>query len=99
MVSMSSNYVCPNCGYEDRQSYDDFLDCTSSFVLRFCKECGFVWKSYFSILDACDAPEVLDTLAEELNRRLAMVVALARESGTEGLLPDRTIAGSPDPDS
>lgn len=80
MDSMSSNYVCPKCLYEDHQPYDDFLSRTSSFVLRFCKECGFVWKSYFSILDACDAPEVLDTLAEELNRRLALLLSERRNS-------------------
>ena len=77
---MSSNYVCPKCLYEDHQPYDDFLSRTSSFVLRFCKECGFVWKSYFSILDACDAPEVLDSLAEELNRRLALLLSERRNS-------------------
>ncbi len=80
MGFMSSNYVCPKCLYEDHQPYDDFLSRTSSFVLRFCKECGFVWKSYFSILDACDAPEVLDTLAEELNRRLALLLSERRNS-------------------
>ena len=80
MDSMSSNYVCPKCLYEDHQPYDDFLSRTSSFVLRSCKECGFVWKSYFSILDACDAPEVLDTLAEELNRRLALLLSERRNS-------------------